>query len=227
LIDLFPPLDRPLAPPPAPAVLSPAPPPARVASPDAENFATYETFYGLHERPFQPVDRSHEGIAGNAVPETQTVAWQRSCKLEDWEGSMRAAIRVLMTLFVVGLIVFLVLGYWAGSTWSRREPGAVGSSGTISTATARERGAELGEKAANAAAEMKQTLTEASLTAKIKAKMALDDSVKARTIDVTTSGSTVTLTGKINSPAERERAVSLARETDGITAVVDRLEIHR
>jgi hyperosmotically inducible protein len=143
---------------------------------------------------------------------------------------MRAAIRVVMTLVVVGLIVFLVLGYWAGSTWGGRErpsEGAVGSSGTIDTATARERGAELGEKAANAAADMKQTLTEASLTGKIKAKMALDDAVKARTIDVTTSGSTVTLTGKVNSPAERERAVSLARETDGITAVVDRLEIRR
>ena len=140
---------------------------------------------------------------------------------------MRAAIRVLMTLFVVGLIAFLALGSWAGSTWNRREDGAVGSSGTVTTATARERGAELGEKAAHAAADMKQTLTEASFTAKIKAKMALDDSVKARTIDVTTSGSTVTLTGTINSPAERERAVSLARETEGITAVVDRLEIRR
>jgi len=141
---------------------------------------------------------------------------------------MRAAIRVLMTLVLVGLVVFLVLGYWAGSTWGGRErptAGTVGTSGTLSTATAR--GAELGQKAANAAAEMKQALTEASLTGKIKAKMALDDSVKARTIDVTTSGSTVTLTGKINSAAERERAVSLARETDGITAVVDRLEIRR
>ncbi len=143
---------------------------------------------------------------------------------------MSAAIRVLMTLVLVGLIVFLVLGYWAGSTWGGRErqpAGAVGTSGTLSTATARERGAELGEKAANAAAEMKQALTEASLTAKIKAKMALDDSVKARTIDVTTTGSTVTLTGKVDSAAERERAVSLARETDGITAVVDRLEMRR
>jgi osmotically-inducible protein OsmY len=143
---------------------------------------------------------------------------------------MSAAIRVLMTLVLVGLIVFLVLGYWAGSTWGGRErqtAGAVGTSGTLSTATARERGAELGEKAAKAAAEMKQTLTEAALTAKIKAKMALDDSVKARTIDVTTSGSTVTLTGRVDSAAERERAVSLARETDGITAVVDRLEIRR
>ena len=143
---------------------------------------------------------------------------------------MRAAIRVLMSLVLLGLVVFLVLGYWAGSTRNGRErpsAGTVGTSGTISTATARERGAELGEKAALAAAEMKRTLTEASLTGKIKAKMALDDSVKARRIDVTTAGSTVTLTGQINSAAERERAVALARETDGITAVVDRLEIRR
>ena len=143
---------------------------------------------------------------------------------------MRAAIRVLMSLVLVGLVVFLILGYWAGSTWGGRErptAGTVGTSGTVSTATARARGAELGEKAANAANDIKQTLTEASLTGKIKAKMALDDSVKARTIDVTTSGSTVTLTGKVNSAAERERAVSLALETDGVTAVVDRLEIRR
>ena len=69
---------------------------------------------------------------------------------------MRAALRVLMTLVVVGLICFLVLGYWAGSTWSGREgpsEGAVGSSGSANTATARERGAELGERAANAAAD--------------------------------------------------------------------------
>ena len=140
------------------------------------------------------------------------------------------AIRAVMTLVFVGLIVFLVLGYWAGSTWSARErptPGTVGTSGTLNTETARARGAELGEKAANAAADMKQSLTEASLTGKIKAKMALDDTVKARTIDVTTSGSPVTLTGKVNSAGERERAVSLAREPDGITAIVDRLELRR
>jgi hyperosmotically inducible protein len=93
------------------------------------------------------------------------------------------------------------------------------------TATARERGAELGERAAAAAAEVTQSVTEASLTAKITAKMALDDLVRARTIDVTTSGSTVTLRGVVQSTAERNRAIALARETDGITAVVDRLEV--
>jgi hyperosmotically inducible protein len=55
--------------------------------------------------------------------------------------------------------------------------------------------------------------------------MALDDLVKARTIDVTTAGTTVTLAGSVESKAERERAVSLARETEGVTRVVDQLQM--
>ena len=139
---------------------------------------------------------------------------------------MRSAIRVLITLVVVALVAFLLLGYWAGSSWGGRETSTrpIGTSGIVNVEKARERGAELGEKAAVAAREMKQTLDEASLTAKIKAKMALDDSVKALAIDVTTSGTTVTLSGHVSSAAEHDRAVALARETDGVTGVVDRLE---
>jgi hyperosmotically inducible protein len=88
---------------------------------------------------------------------------------------------------------------------------------------ARQSGAEIGERAAIATTKVEQTLSEAGLTAKIKAKMTLDDLVKARTIDVTTQGTTVTLTGTVESKAERDRAVSLARETDGVTRVVDEL----
>ena len=47
--------------------------------------------------------------------------------------------------------------------------------------------------------------------------MALDDSVKARAINVTTHGTTVTLSGTVDSNAERDRAMALARETDGVT----------
>ena len=67
------------------------------------------------------------------------------------------------------------------------------------------------------------TLGEAALTSKIKAKMALDDTIKARQIDVTTHATTVTLSGKVSTAAERERALALARETSGVTQVVDRL----
>jgi osmotically-inducible protein OsmY len=55
--------------------------------------------------------------------------------------------------------------------------------------------------------------------------MTLDDLVKARTIDVTTQGTTVTLRGTVESKAERDRAVALARETDGVTRVIDELQM--
>ena len=83
------------------------------------------------------------------------------------------------------------------------------------------------EKAGDAAESVEGTIKESALTAKIKSKMALDDHVKARTINVDTTGSVVTLTGIVGSNAERERAVRLATDTDGVTRVVDRLEVKR
>jgi osmotically-inducible protein OsmY len=74
---------------------------------------------------------------------------------------------------------------------------------------------------------VQESVTEAGVTAKIKAKMALDDSVKSRAIDVTTNGSTVTLSGRVGSAAEHDRAVRLARETEGVTQVVDHLKIEK
>jgi osmotically-inducible protein OsmY len=68
-------------------------------------------------------------------------------------------------------------------------------------------------------------MQDAAVTTKIKAKMALDDTIKARAIDVSTSGTTVTLSGRVGSRAERDRALSLARETSGVTEVVDHLRI--
>jgi osmotically-inducible protein OsmY len=55
--------------------------------------------------------------------------------------------------------------------------------------------------------------------------MVLDDRIKARAIDVTTDGSTVTLSGTVGSVDEHDRAVRMARETDGVTHVVDRLRV--
>jgi osmotically-inducible protein OsmY len=57
--------------------------------------------------------------------------------------------------------------------------------------------------------------------------MALDDLVKARSIDVTTNDNVVTLTGKVGSVVEHDRAVQLAKETAGVTQVVNKLQIVR
>ncbi|MND04005.1 Osmotically-inducible protein Y precursor [compost metagenome] len=57
--------------------------------------------------------------------------------------------------------------------------------------------------------------------------MALDDHVKARDINVDTAGSVATLSGFVASADERTRALQLARDTEGITRVVDKLEVRR
>jgi hyperosmotically inducible periplasmic protein len=141
---------------------------------------------------------------------------------------MRTLLRAVLILIVVVGLGFLVLGWWAGSSWNGRAhspSSTVGTSGAIDTEKARERGAEIGEKSAVAAEKMKKELADAALTGKIKAKMALDDAVRARSIDVTTEGYVVTLNGSVRSAAEGQRAVTLARETEGVTRVVDHLSV--
>jgi osmotically-inducible protein OsmY len=137
---------------------------------------------------------------------------------------VRRLIKAILILLVLVAGAFFVFGYWTrGSFRSAPAASTVGTSGEVDTARARERGAVLGEKAAKTAAAVNESIEEGQLTAKIKAKMILDDFVKARTINVTTNGSTVTLTGTVYSQKERDRAVQLAKETEGVTGVIDQL----
>jgi len=137
--------------------------------------------------------------------------------------------RGLLAAIVVVLLIIVALLAFGSWPYGQRNGGrsTVGTTGTIDTERARERGAELGEKAAVAAQKVEDAAHEAALTTKIKAKMALDDTVKARAIDVTTHGSVVTVSGTVSSAAERDRALALARETAGVTQVVDHLQIGR
>jgi len=99
---------------------------------------------------------------------------------------------------------------------------------TVGSAT-REMSAEVKDRAAvgvhTAVNRAEEAVTAAAVTSKIKAKMALDDVVKAADIDVDTDGSVVTLTGDVGSAGERRRAVRIATETGGVTKVVDRLRV--
>jgi hyperosmotically inducible periplasmic protein len=137
--------------------------------------------------------------------------------------------RAFLIVVLLCVVAFFAFGLWSSGSLTRTAPATstVATTGKVDTATARERGAELAEKAAVATEKVKETVGEARLTAKIKAKMALDDHVKARQIDVTTNGSTVTLSGTVGSDGEHDRAIRLARETDGITQVIDHLRIER
>ncbi len=138
------------------------------------------------------------------------------------------ALLMCVLLVIVGVVAF---NYWNGvpllTDPRTSRPATVGTSGTVDVNAARERGAEVGEKVAVAAAKVRDSAQEAALTSKIKAKMMLDDSIKARSIDVSTDGTIVTVSGVVRSAAERDRALQLARETTGVTEVKDRLKIER
>ena len=67
--------------------------------------------------------------------------------------------------------------------------------------------------------------TDPGLTTAVKSKLAADDTVKSYRIDVDTKDAVVTLNGAVDTAAARTRAVELARGTDGVRDVVDRLTV--
>jgi hyperosmotically inducible protein len=137
-------------------------------------------------------------------------------------GALLRAV-VLIVVLVAGAA--FLLGWWGrGAGPDGDRDGAVGTTG-VDTGRAREVGAEVGERTAVAADQARRALTDGSLTTKIKAKMALDDSVKALDIDVDTNAGIVTVSGIVGSAAQRDRALQLARETEGVKQVVDKLKV--
>ena len=139
----------------------------------------------------------------------------------------RALLRLVVVLVVlVGAAAFF-LGYWGSDRLRPRSTTAptMGTTGHVDAERAREAGAAVGEKTAEAANRAGEVLADGALTAKIKSKMALDDSVRSRTIDVSTTNHVVTVSGHVRTDAERTRALQLARETAGVTDVLDRLTV--
>jgi hyperosmotically inducible periplasmic protein len=63
------------------------------------------------------------------------------------------------------------------------------------------------------------------ITGKVKAEMAVDSTVKAAQIEVSTSHGVVTLTGNLESQAEKDRALEIARGAAGPDKVVDMLAV--
>ena len=66
-------------------------------------------------------------------------------------------------------------------------------------------------------------ITDAALTASVKAKLVADATVSGKKIQVDSLDGVVTLSGEVHSPAARDAAVRLARETTGVREVNDRL----
>jgi osmotically-inducible protein OsmY len=70
-----------------------------------------------------------------------------------------------------------------------------------------------------------QPVSDAWVTTKIQSKYFLDRSLKARDIDVTTNAGVVTLTGRVDNDAQKREAEAIAKETEGVTRVDNKLQV--
>jgi hyperosmotically inducible protein len=137
---------------------------------------------------------------------------------------IRALLRVVLVLIIVAAVAAFFFGYrFAGRGSSEDVRGTSGAQ--VDVDSARDAGAKVGETVAEGANQVQRAATDAALTAKIKSKMALDDTIEARNIDIDTMNGVVTLNGYVHDAQGRDRAVQLARETDGVVSVVDHLTI--
>ncbi len=154
---------------------------------------------------------------------------------------LKGIVLLIVVLVLVAAATAFFLGYRIVGGHPVVVPGTAGTSGsgqvqpvqpldqrqpeqrTFDPDKARERGAEIGEKLAEAGNKAAAFMSDAALTAKIKSKMGLDDHVKAADIHVSTTGHVVTLTGTARSADEHRRAVELARDTEGVKKVIDEI----
>ena len=68
-------------------------------------------------------------------------------------------------------------------------------------------------------------VNDAWVTTQVYAKFFVDPDIKGRNIKVETMAGVVTLTGTVQSSAERNQAVAKAKTTDGVKQVVDKLSL--
>lgn len=70
-----------------------------------------------------------------------------------------------------------------------------------------------------------ETIDDTTITTRVKTSMLNDPTVGGMAIDVDTYKGVVTLSGRVKSQGERDQALALARNVDGVTEVKDALQI--
>jgi len=144
----------------------------------------------------------------------------------------RLLFRLIVIVVVLGAIAVFAIGYrWSGSgTATGATPVERGTTDTgaspigIDADHARRAGAEIAGKVAESASRAGKVLEESKLTAKIKSKITLDDTLAGADVSVSTEGTVVTLHGTVANRAQHQRVRQLAQETAGVSSVVDKLQ---
>jgi osmotically-inducible protein OsmY len=82
-----------------------------------------------------------------------------------------------------------------------------------------------GQALDRASAALEPRVADATLTARVKARLIADPEVNALAIDVDTVNGVVTLNGRVKTEAQRAEAVELARGTEGVHTVNDLIQV--
>lgn len=72
---------------------------------------------------------------------------------------------------------------------------------------------------------LKNAVTDTALTTKLKGQFVADEALRGSDVSVTTNNGVVTLTGTVPSAAVRQKAVDMARNSDGVMRVDDKLRV--
>jgi hyperosmotically inducible protein len=117
----------------------------------------------------------------------------------------------------------------AGAAEAVRETNqALNKAGEVAREGLREAGElarEAGQVAREGTKEAGQMLAQGGLTAKVKTALLADEAVPGTRIDVDTQGAVVTLSGRLETQAQIDRAVAIAAGIDGVERVENRLTL--
>ena len=70
-----------------------------------------------------------------------------------------------------------------------------------------------------------EAIDDTTITTRVKTAMLNDEQVGGLSVDVDTFKGVVTLSGRVRSQAEKDRAISIARTTSGVVEVKDALQL--
>ena len=146
------------------------------------------------------------------------------------------------SLLSVSIATIASVGLLAGceqKTTTRTADGTTTSSTTTTTtpspevrstanemkADAKSAGNEMKADVKSAADKAGNAIEDGAITAKVKTALLADPDVKGLMIDVDTQNGVVTLKGTADKPANRDRAVAIAKDTGGVKSVQDQLVV--
>jgi len=137
------------------------------------------------------------------------------------------------SLISISIATIASVGLLAGceqKTTTRTADGTTTSSTTTTTTAApspevKSTANEMKADAKSAADKAGNAIEDGAITAKVKTALLADPDVKGLAIDVDTKNGVVTLKGTADKPANRDRAVAIAKDTGGVKSVQDQLVV--